>query len=139
MRREVLSDRIHLADRRAAASSARLTACLSASVMPSAGNVMQCGAAARDQGDHEIVWRQTRAPRRGSRRAAVSLIGIRHRMRRLDDLDPTRGHRMAVARDDDARDIDVRPSRIERRRHRGRGLAGPDDDAASPGLFRQVA
>ncbi len=120
------------------ASRARLTACLSASVMPPAGSVMsaepppEIRAITRSSGRRPDDGRENELRRRLAHR-------VGDRMRGLEDPDPPGGHGMAVAGDDDARQVDVRPGGVECRRHRGRGLAGPDDDAATLGLLRQVA
>jgi hypothetical protein len=46
----------------------------------------------------------------------------------------SRGPTLATARDDDASEIDIEPSRVQRRRHGDRGFAGPDHDAATSGF-----
>ena len=43
------------------------------------------------------------------------------------------------ARDDNTRQVDIGPGRIEAGRHRGGRLARADDDATALGLCRQIA
>ena len=137
-RREMLAHRVHLDDLRAAREQRLLTACLSASVIPSAGSAIS------DEPPPEI--------RATTRSSAVSPLHrvkdacaglLAHRVRASDARPPSprcgpRAHVMAVAGDHDAAEIDVAPGVIERRRHRGRGLAGADHHAAALWLLRQM-
>ena len=118
------------------ASSARLTACLSSSVRPSAGSASSADAppeirhSTRSSAPARFAYSRIR-PRGGA------AGGVRHRMRRLDHLDPGARHGVAVAGDHEAFE---RPGHVplDRARHRRRGLAGAEHDGAAGGRRRQM-
>ncbi len=62
---------------------------------------------------------------------------IRHRVRRLDDLDAFARHAMAVARNNQPVER-PRPVILDRPRHGRRGLAGADDDQPAAVIRRQM-
>ena len=87
--------------------------------------------AARDQAQHQVALARLpgiveHAARGGAAR------GVRHRMRRLDHLDPGARHGVAVAGDHEAFER-ARPVPLDRARHRRRGLAGAEHDGAAGG------
>ena len=114
-----------------------LTACLSAKRHPVGRQHHQRRTAARHQGDDQIIRGQSL---HGGKDLASGLLAHRvgRWMRGFQHLDPARGRTLAVARDHDAAEIDVAPGGVERRRHRHRGLAGPDHHATTFWFLRQM-
>ncbi len=132
-RRQVPAHAVHLGDRGAAAKERCIHVLLVLQRESLSGRHQQRGAAARNQRDHEVVAGESRHG--GADSSGGAQPGrVWHRMGRFDDLDPVARHRIAVACHDDALER-TRPVRLERRRHRCRGLAGADDDRPA---FRRI-
>jgi hypothetical protein len=135
-RREVLSDAVHLVDRGAGPEQRLVDRLLVVEGEPRCRQGEQRRAAARDQGEHEVVGTEALdevedAPGRSLAR------GVGHRMCRLDDLDPPAGHGVIVAGHDQPREVAL-PMRLDGGGHGGTGLAGADHDGPAPGRLRQV-
>ena len=119
------------------ASKARLIACLSASERPAAG-------AAHNADPPPEISASTRSSEPKPAHAlqqptcASFAVGIRHGVRGLDHLDVPSRHVVAVGGDDGAFERDVGPGVFHCGSHHGRRLAAAHDDAASPGLWRQM-
>ena len=96
----------------------------------------QRGAAAGNQAQCKVVLAQAFSQREDARRSLAS-ADVRHRVRRLDHLDPCRRHAVAVAGDDEAFQR-ARPVILHGPRH-GRGrLAGTHHHSAARRQLRQM-
>ncbi len=133
----MLSHRVHLDDVGAARKQAFVDGVLVGQGHPVGRQHHQRRTAARHQGDDQIIRGQSL---HGGKDLASGLLAHRvgRWMRGFQHLDPARGRTLAVARDHDAAEIDVAPGGVERRRHRHRGLAGPDHHATTFWFLRQM-
>ena len=92
--------------------------------------------AAGDQAQHQVTL--ARLPGIIEHAARGGAAGsVRHRMRRLDHLDPGARHRVAVAGHDQAFNGSGHVG-LDRARHRRRGFAGAEHDRAPGGRCRQM-
>ncbi len=124
----MFSHAVHLSDGRAALQERLVDALLVGQGHAGRRQGEQCGAAPRNQAQHQIVGGQ--ALHRGENAFGRRLAGgVGHRMRRLDHLDAAARRAMAVARHDQAFERS-RPMILDSLRHRAGGLAGADDNRA---------
>ena len=118
------------------ASSARLTACLSASVRPGAGAASRAEAppdiSAMTRSSSVRFW-----TRSSSRLRAAFAVFVGDRVGGFDDLDAAGRDGVAVAGDDGALQRDVGPGVFQRGGHDGGGFAAADHDAAAGRRFRR--
>ena len=131
----MLAHHVHGADRRARAEQRAIDRLLVFQRDARRRQRQQGGAAAGDQRDRQIVFAEPlhgvqNAPRRGA------TGGVRHRMRRFDQVDAVERFAMAVTGDDEAGN-GMRPLLFDRARHRRRRLAGADHDRASLGRLER--
>ncbi len=110
-------------------SKARVTCLLVRERQAGRGEGQQRRAAARNEADKLVIGPEAAREIEDALRGALA-GSVGHRVARLDDLDPLAGHGMAVAGDDEPAQF-ARPRRLERARHRRRGLAGADDHRAA--------
>ena len=140
-RREVFSDRVDLADRRARAQQGLRHPLLVGKPQPRCRQGQQRGAAARDKAD-ELVFRSK--PLRERQNVAGGLLPRRigHGVARFDNADALAGDAMAMPGHDKAferRRLFVGgPRLLEGPRHRRRGLARTHDDRAPRDRLRQI-
>ena len=130
----MFADDVHLADRRTGGEQRLVDRLLVGQRQTGRGERHQGRATAGDEGDHQIVLRQP-LHRRQNPPCGGFAIGVGHRRGGFQHDDLLRRHRMVVAGDNHARQIDIRPCRFEGGRHRGRRFAAADDHAAA---FRLV-
>ena len=135
--RKMAAHAVHLADARARLQQRAVDRLLVVERQVSQRGDEQRRAAAGNEAQHEIVAAESRhriehAPRGGDAR------GIRHRVRRFDDLDSLAGHAVAVSRHHDTGQRAL-PVVLDGLCHRGRGLAGADDDRAAAPRRGQLA
>ena len=134
--RQVLPDRVHLGDVGARGEQRAVDRLLVLERKAFRRQREQCRRAARDQAQHQVV--RARALRVLQDPSGGGAAGsVRHRMRRLDHLDPGARHGVAVAGHHEAFE---RPGHVplDRARHRRRGLAGAEHDGAAGGRRRQM-
>ncbi len=117
-------------------SSAAVSARFSASVMPAAGAASRAEPPPEISASTRSCCGQPRNFAQNARRRRLARR-IRHRVRRLDDLDALARHAVAVAGDDQAVER-PRPMILDRPRHRRRGLAGADHDQPPAIVRRQM-
>src|SRR3984957_11521171 len=91
---------------------------------------------AGDQAQHQILSIQSLHHREDPPRCCKA-SGIRHRMRRLDDVDAATGHVIAITRDHQSGQL-AGPIVLHRPGHRCRGLAGADHHQPSARRWRQM-
>ena len=129
-RRQVPPHAVHLGDRRAAGQQRAVDRLLVGEREPGRGR----GSSAEPPPE---IRQRTRSsavrprPARSMRARGALARRVGHRVRGLDDLDALARRGVAVARDHEARERPG-PVILQRARHRGRGLAGADDDGAAP-------
>ena len=134
--REMLADAVHLVDRGARAQQRPVDALLVGERQAVGRQGEQGRAAARDQGQDQVVLAQAADQVEDARgRGAARLVG--YGVGGLDHLDPLAGGAVAVAGDDQAGEL-ARPVPLQRQPHRGRGLAGPHHDGAPARRLGQV-
>ena len=132
---DVLAHRVHGRDRRAGRQKRLVDGNLIGERKGTCGGGQQCRSAAADERDHQIIRAEPAHALHETLCAGKAGL-IRHRVRRLQNLDHAGRRAIAVAGDDHAFQRPV-PGIFQRRRHLGRSLAGPDHNCAAPGLFRQ--
>ena len=135
-RGEMTADRVHLGDVRTAGEQRLVHRLLVGERQPRGRQRQQGRAAAGDQAQDQIVRAGALGEGQDPCRRGLP-GGIRHRVRRLDDLDACAGYGVAVAGDHKPLER-PRPVLLDRLGHRGRGLAGAEDDGAPSGWRRQV-
>ena len=135
-RGQVLAHAIHLGDVGAGFQQRLVDRLLVGQGQPFARDREQGGGAAGDQAEHEVVCGQALRHRQDAARGLLA-GGVRHRVRRLDHLDPLARQAVAVARDDEAGER-TGPVLLDRLGHRGGGLAGAEHDGAALGRRGQV-
>mmetsp|Transcript_10043 Transcript_10043/g.40906 ORF Transcript_10043/g.40906 Transcript_10043/m.40906 type:complete len:403 (-) Transcript_10043:865-2073(-) len=140
-RRQVLAHAVHFVDGRAAGEQRPVHRLLVGQGQAGRGQAQQRRAAAGDQADDQVVRGQA-AGEVQQPLAGGQARGIRHRVRRLGQLDPPRppaARDVAVAGDDEARQRRLRrPGGLQRLHHRATGLARTQHQGAAFWWGRQL-
>jgi hypothetical protein len=132
--REMLADAVHLADGRAGAQQLAVHRLQVFEREARRGQGRERGAAARDEEEHQVLFRQAaQHPEQFGRRSGTGRIG--HRMRAEADRDSARLRRVGQVRamrgDHEARQRHGRPGALDGQRHLRRRLAHAEHEHAA--------
>ncbi len=133
----MLPHAVHLGDVRPAGQQCAVDRLLVGQRQAGRRRSQQSRRAAGHQRHHKIVRSQPAHPFQQPQRAALA-VGIGDGVGGLDHLDPLRRHGVAVAGDDGAFQLHVRPGVFQRGGHHRGGFAPADHDNAAGRLGRQM-